>query len=279
MTHELSNRQSTWAGFRNVDVADDPAALVGFLDKHYADPELVAMKRRSFALLDLPKSGSVLDAGCGTGMDVLAVAGGLGPHGRAIGVDRSETMIAQARKRAAGTGLPVEFHVGDVAALPLPDDVVDGCHAERVLIHVDDPRAVLAEFRRVTRPGGRLSLCEIDYGSAMRDHPDRAVTRRIDQWVEDVAIRHGWMGRQLPRLAREAGLTDITVFTHVRAQRAEPAHGYVLDLVRTNALEAGKAGAITAVEAADWIAEMDRAVADGTWFQAVTFVLIAARNP
>jgi hypothetical protein len=63
---------------------------------------------------------------------------------------------------------------------------------------------------RVTRPGGRVAALEFDLGSAMVDHPDRQTTRRIlDSWAADTS--NGWMGRQLPRMFRQAGLTDLVI--------------------------------------------------------------------
>ena len=70
-----------------------------------------------------PQPGDhLLDAGCGAGADVFALAALVGPTGQVVGVDRSAVMVAQARERAAGSGLPVDFRVGDITALDFPDN-------------------------------------------------------------------------------------------------------------------------------------------------------------
>src|SRR5216110_1435411 len=62
----------------------------------------------------------VLDVGCGIGGPTLQVAVLVGPHGRVLGIDLVEDMLATARERAAALGLAhVEFRAGDVTTLPL----------------------------------------------------------------------------------------------------------------------------------------------------------------
>lgn len=93
----------------------------------------------------------VLDVGTGTGIGVAAASGG----GReVVGIDLSPEMLELARARLPSHRL-VE---GDFTSMPFDDasfDVVIGIHA---LLFADDPIAALREWRRVTRPGGRVSL-------------------------------------------------------------------------------------------------------------------------
>src|SRR5256885_1576942 len=69
---------------------------------------------------------TVLDIGCGAGMDLLLVARRVGASGHAIGIDMTEAMRDRARGCAAAAGLTnVEVHQGDATALPLSDDSID----------------------------------------------------------------------------------------------------------------------------------------------------------
>jgi O-methyltransferase / aklanonic acid methyltransferase len=160
---------------------------------------------RLVALADLRPGERVLDAGCGPGTVTVAAADRVGPEGRVIGVDLAEAMLARARAAVAGR-TNVEIRAMDVTALDLPDGSIDAVVANSVL-QFSGP-ASLPEWRRVTRPGGRVA-CSVPWGpevwttlcrrhvqavaeperSALRAQLDRAA-RRPDP--ERVRARYGF---------------------------------------------------------------------------------------
>src|SRR3954466_15903900 len=69
---------------------------------------------------------TIVDLGCGGGLDVFLAAGKVGPTGKSIGIDMTPEMLALARSNAAKSGLAnVEFHRASIDALPLPDASAD----------------------------------------------------------------------------------------------------------------------------------------------------------
>lgn len=122
-------------------------------------------------------------------------------------------MIAEARRRTAGLGLDITFDVGDAMDLPCADGGFDACRAAPLLQHLASPKRAILEMARVTRSGGWVRALEFDLGTAMIDHPDRTTTRLLAT-SQDEAMQ-GWMGRQLPRLFRSAGLIDVSVTASV----------------------------------------------------------------
>jgi SAM-dependent methyltransferase len=90
---------------------------------------------------------AVLDAGCGNGSYLTGLRD-RGHRGRVVGLDLSPGMLA-------AVTVPVPLVVGDVQALPVPDDAVDVALVPHVLHHVPDRQQAAAELRRVVRPGGR----------------------------------------------------------------------------------------------------------------------------
>src|SRR5262249_16631528 len=138
-------------GFRAVDRSGDPRAHVGYLDTAGGLAWTRAYKRRTFALLAPRPGDRGLDLGCGTGDGVRALAALGAPGGRAVGVDASATMVAEARARSAAAGAAAEFRVGDAHRLPFDDASFDGCRADRTLQHVEDPPRALGELVRVAR--------------------------------------------------------------------------------------------------------------------------------
>jgi ubiquinone/menaquinone biosynthesis C-methylase UbiE len=96
-----SNRTGIGRGFSG-DPAAVPAELIQFLDASRRNDMLAQGKQWSFEQFRLAAGQSVLDVGCGTGDDVAATAGAVGPSGRAVGLDSSEAMISEAASRHGG---------------------------------------------------------------------------------------------------------------------------------------------------------------------------------
>ncbi len=94
---------------------------------------------------------TVTDIGCGNGKYLTAL-GQRGHTGRLLGADLSPGMLAITRTAAPRAAVAV----ADAERLPLADDVADVTLAPHMLYHVPDRAAAVAEFRRVTRPGGKV---------------------------------------------------------------------------------------------------------------------------
>ena len=114
------------------------------------------------AVADLQPGDTVLDLGSGGGLDVLLSARRVGPSGHVYGIDASPDMIGLAREHAAQAGVGnVEFRLGYLEDIPLPDAVVDVVISNCVFtLSTDKPRA-LAEAARVLRPGGRFGISDV----------------------------------------------------------------------------------------------------------------------
>ncbi len=105
------------------------------------------------SLLDELPSGRVLDAACGTGRHAAYLAAA-GHH--VIGVDGSEPMLAQARRRLPGADL----RVGELTRLPLEDDSVSATVCALALSHLPEIAPAVAELGRVLSRGGRLIVSD-----------------------------------------------------------------------------------------------------------------------
>ncbi len=171
------------------------------------------------ALAELQAGETVLDLGAGAGLDVFLAAQRVGPEGKAIGLDMTREMVARARQNAADfrrrTGLDnVEFHLGQIEAIPLPDASVDVVISNCVLNLSPDQAAVWREIARVLRPGGRVSISDM---VLLRPLPQEI---RADVLAHVGCIAGAALVEDLKAMVAAAGLVDLTLESKAGAVEA-----------------------------------------------------------
>jgi arsenite methyltransferase len=162
------------------------------------------------ALAALRPGEVVLDLGSGGGFDVFIAGRKVGATGRAIGVDMTPDMLAKARRNTAvyreQTGLDnVEFRLGEIEHLPVPDASVDVVISNCVLNLSPDKAQVWREIARVLKPGGRIAVSDI----ALLQPLPPEVLKLVEALVGCVA--GAALVNDTERMARSAGLTDIVL--------------------------------------------------------------------
>jgi SAM-dependent methyltransferase len=115
-----------------------------------------------FSMGELQPGETVLDVGCGAGLDSLIAARQVGPSGRVISIDMTAAMLEKAAAGAREMGLAnIEFHEAYAEALPVPDASVDVVISNGVVNLCPDKVAVVTEINRVLKPGGRAQIGDI----------------------------------------------------------------------------------------------------------------------
>ena len=139
----LATQQSCWTRSRNMR------------SRHFTGVATPVLRA------ELRPGESVLDLGCGGGLDLVLAARAVGPDGRAIGIDMAEPMVEPAQDALRQLGLTwAQARVAYAESLPVPDASIDCVLANGILNLSSDKSAVLSEIRRVLKPGGRLVLAE-----------------------------------------------------------------------------------------------------------------------
>ena len=111
---------------------------------------------------EIPKGSSILDLGCGAGLDSLIAANRTGPEGRVVGIDFSFSMLSRARQSAAVAGMSnVVFCHADAESLPLGDESV-GIVLVNGIFNLNPARqSIFRELGRVVRRGGIIYAAEL----------------------------------------------------------------------------------------------------------------------
>ena len=130
-------------------------------------------------VVKIQPSDTVLDVGAGTG---FLTEGAAKIARKVIALDFSEAMIGEARTKL--TGRNVEFKIGNVEQIPLPDESADAVIGNMILHHCLTPEIAIKDMARVLAPGGRLALSDLqqhNYEFLREEHADRWLGFEIDR--------------------------------------------------------------------------------------------------
>lgn len=153
-----------------------------------------------------------LDAGCASGAVTSVMSSIVGSEGRVVGLDLSSARLREAR---AGGGRGA-FVGGDLGKLPLASGTFDYVLCRLVLEYIPEPQPLVEELWRVTRPGGRVVLADVD-GYGAFHHPLTEERRAALETISTLLERTGFdafVGRKLYGFLRKTGAERIHV--HLR---------------------------------------------------------------
>jgi SAM-dependent methyltransferase len=176
----------------------------------------------------------VADLGCGPIGILDRLAERVGIAGQVIGVERESRFVSMARSVIAERTLRnVDIVQADATRTGLPAAYFDLVHERLTLLQQADPRPLLSEMVRLTRPGGVVAVQDIDTGAWFCDPPSIAWSKLSDALLT-VCREHGMdvhLGRRLLGLLRAAGLDDVRVEVSIwRPQPGEYLRTLVLSL-------------------------------------------------
>jgi arsenite methyltransferase len=174
MTRDLMHSDDVKAIVREAYGAID-SSTEAVAHKLYSPEELAGVPRSAvegalgvgnhLRFADIEPGETILDLGCGAGIDAILAAQRTGPAGRVIALDFLREMLERTAAAADEAGLGnVEILEAEMEAIPLPDASVDHVISNGVINLSPRKRRVLAECARVLRPGGKLSVADLTVG-------------------------------------------------------------------------------------------------------------------
>jgi arsenite methyltransferase len=252
-------RGTTTAPPGRVAAHDDPWAEWLLHRRDGGDPEILGRNLPPLQLLrdllldnaEIRAGHVVLDVGSGTGLIAFGALDRVGATGRVVFSDVSSALLDRCRARAAEEGQLdrcrfIQAEAGDLG--PVHDRSVDVVTTRSVLVYVPDRPAAFAEFFRVLRPGGRISLFEPVDGMAGPEPegsllgidvtPVEAIARKVRDalWAGGLDRLHQLDVSELIGGAERAGFVDIRLDLHADVQRRQPWPAGGWDLVKRLAM-------------------------------------------
>jgi ubiquinone/menaquinone biosynthesis C-methylase UbiE len=216
------------------------------------------------------QGSKILDLGCGIGGATFILAEHTGAAGLVAGVDISSALIDVATRRA-GDRRGVEFQVGDALVIPYPAAFFDAVYSERVFLYLPDRLAAIRELQRVVKPGGKICLVDTDFDSTAIYSTRRELTRKLTTIVAD-GIPNPNSARELPALAKRAGLRDVQVETFA----AMTPYAFMVHAMAGPLTRAAERGALAPADLDSWFVEQASLHDTGDFFQAWLFVRVIA---
>ncbi len=262
------------AGFARVDRTTDPSFFIEFLDSRRTIGGGREIKKLVLELLSLRAGAHVLDIGCGAGDDAREIAARVGSGGRVVGIDQSEMMVSEARRRALKSLTHLEFRTGDVRKLDFPDGSFDGVRTDRVLLFGPEIEQALAEILRVLCPGGRLVTSEIDAQTYFVDSPMVETSRAV--FAAFAHNRpHNALGRQLLTLVTQAGFTNVKSIPQV----IRLPHGMFVRTFDGFIRSSIEKGQLAKADVTRWLEGLEQAANRGVFNHGVTVFTVCGQKP
>ena len=236
------------------------------------DPDQIRMRRAYLGALELPEGAQGVELGSGTGdvtRDLIDVAGCTD----ALGIEPSPIMVERALQRHADKP-ELSFRIGDAKATGLANASVDLVVMHTLLIHCPGPEEVLAEARRILKPGGILTVFDEDPPSvtasiAEKDPFGPMVERLIEAYVHD-----RWLVRRTGALVAEAGFEIASRNGHLYLADGDAA--YFRTIIERGADTLAADGVIGPELTSALKSEAKRRADAGMFFGSIAFVSVIA---
>ena len=234
------------------------------IERSYITPEVAQQRIRTLEGLALRSGEHVLDAGCGTGLLTQELAMAVGPEGCVVGIDNSLDMLELATKRCKG--LPqVHLKQRSVEDLPEKEESFDAVTCVQVLLYLSEVSKALAELNRVLKRGGRIAVIETDWRSVVLNGSDDVLSRRmLAAW--DDAVPSPNLPVRLGPLLLAQGFTAIRVDAIPILNSSHTLGNFSVGALEWIARYAQEQGAVSAEEAAAWLADQSRLGEEGAFF-------------
>jgi len=169
-------------------------------------PDTIGRRQAIIRALNLKAGERVLDIGSGPGHQAMEMSPMVGPSGKVVGIDVSDSMLKIARTRCEDIA-NIEFHEADAVNLPFDDGTFDAAMSSMVFEYLPDVSGTLREVFRVLKPRGRVAIHGCDWGATLwRSSDPERMARMLKVWDNHLEDRQ--LPQTLNTKLREAGFAQ-----------------------------------------------------------------------
>lgn len=255
-----------------MDATTDSKSFVQYLDLIHSLPFFQERKKESFLELGIHSGDTILEVGCGNGIDAWKIAELAKPDGQVVGIDVSCTMLRSAKKSALLDSFSPHFMMSDALYLPFANGSFDGVRTDRVLQHTKNPSGTIQEMTRILHTSGKIVLFEPDWDTYSIWPGNQKVVRKIiDFWCDQ--IPSGWVGRSLYSGCVHADLHSIEIKPSILTINDLNIAKSVFDIENT-ILMATRNGIITPREAKILVTDLQEADRNRSFFSSLVFYMV-----
>ncbi len=185
LMHTAKVKELVRNAYRNV-----PPTTAAVAHKLYSAAELASVPQAAIEralgvanhlrFADVRPGETILDVGCGGGIDTILAAQRTGPTGKVIALDFLPEMLERTAGASAEAGLTnIELLEGEMESIPYPDEEIDLIISNGVINLCADKLGVYKEICRILKPGGRMTIADICVEQPV---PSEAL-KDIDLWT------------------------------------------------------------------------------------------------
>ncbi|HAT73205.1 MAG TPA: hypothetical protein DCS63_10355 [Elusimicrobia bacterium] len=250
----------------------------------YKNRDLIKFHQFLSGLLNLHKSDKVLDVGCGHGHTLMYITRQLGIHGRAVGLDIGEPLLAVAERvlRKEMSAGKLELIKGDASKrLPFPNASFEKIVSHNVIECVPDKIHFINECFRILKRGGLLVLSHDDFDTQIYNSSFPALSRELvhnycDIKQKGMECADGMIGRKLHGLFRRSKFKKSVPQTYTITNTSFKPLEYGYDSAQFIAYIAKESGKIDPKDIQEWLADLKKKDRSGEYFYSLNTYLISA---